>query len=328
MGEILNHVLAFKLPYRRLQAFAAVVLSALFTSADARGQLYKLTQEEMIKYTAGNPYGRFPDGRPKVPDEILEKVKSLCAELAVMTRSGYPSQFYGDLEILNPGKTLVGRAFTMQLMPARGEIASVIQQERKEKGLGYLSHQTALDMLQPGDVIVIDAFGSVPVGGIIGDNLAYYIWKTTGTGFVVDGPIRDLQGIAEFDMPGYYKGAGPGSIHGVMVTGINIPVRIGNTTVMPGDVVLGDREGVTFIPPHLVGQIVEDAEITQIHDEWTRMKFDEGGYKSSDIYSRPRDPELIKEYEEYLKERLDPKVYEEYQQRMKAFRKQMQQPRR
>ena len=89
-----------------------------------------------------------------------------------------------------------------------------------------------------------------------------------------------------------------------MVTGINVPVRIGNTTVMPGDVVLGDREGVYFIPPHLVKDVVDEADITHIHDEWTRKKFDEGKYKSSDIYSSPRDPALIKEYEDYLKQKL------------------------
>jgi 4-hydroxy-4-methyl-2-oxoglutarate aldolase len=167
-------------------------------------------------------------------------------------------------------------------------------------------------MLQPGDVFVADLFGSIPTGGIIGDNLAYYIWKTTGAGFVIDGAIRDLEGISLFDMAGYFRAATPPAIHNVMVAGINIPVRIGNATVMPGDVVLGDREGVYFIPPHLVKEVVDAAEITHIHDEWTRMKFNEGKYKSSEIYGSPRDPALIKEYQDYLKTKLGAERYEEY----------------
>ena len=166
-------------------------------------------------------------------------------------------------------------------------------------------------MLEPGDVLVVDVGGSIGSGGIIGDNLAYYIWKTTGAGFVIDGAIRDLEGIAAFDLAGYFRGATPPAIRNVMVTGINIPVRVGNTTVLPGDVVLGDREGVYFIPPHLVKDIVDAADITHIHDEWTRMKFNEGKYKSSEIYGSPRDPALIKEYEEYLKQKLGAERYEE-----------------
>jgi hypothetical protein len=100
-----------------------------------------------------------------------------------------------------------------------------------------------------------------------------------------------------------------------MVTGINIPVRIGAVTVMPGDVVLGDREGVTFIPPHLVQEVVDAAEITHLHDEWTRKKFDEGKYKSGEIYGSPRDPVLIKEYQDFLKQRLGAERYEEYTKR-------------
>ena len=195
-------------------------------------------------------------------------------------------------------------AVTLQLMPTRADVASVDSAEWRAKGnTGALNHQQALDVLQPGDVIVIDAFGSLAAGGIVGDNLAYYIWKKTGTGFVIDGAIRDLEGISNFDMPGYYRWATPPAISGLMVTGINVPIRIGNTTVMPGDVVFGDREGVNFIPPQAVQRLLDEAKITHIHDEWTRKKFDEGKYKSTDIYSRPSDPALLQEYNEYLKQR-------------------------
>lgn len=285
--------------------FAISILLAL----GAWGQVFTLTREQLIQYTAGNPFDRFPDGRPKVPDSILEKVKGLSAEEAFpLAGRGFPNQFEGNWKVLHPGKKLVGRALTMQLMPARPDVADVDTAARKAKGLGRLTHQTGLDMLQPGDVLVVDAAGGNPVfGGIIGDNLAYYIWKTTGAGFVIDGAIRDLEGIAAFDMAGYYRAAGPAYIVNLMVTGINVPVRIGNTTVMPGDVVLGDREGVYFIPPGQVQKLLDAADVTHIHDEWTRKKFDEGKYKSSEIYGSPSDPALKQEYQEYLKKRQQEK---------------------
>ena len=290
-----------------------VLLAAMLAPAPAQAQAFAWTREQMVQYTSQNPYERFPDGRPKVPDAILEKVRGLSAEevLSIANR-GYPNQFVDGMQVLHPGKKLVGRAFTLQLMPQRADVATAQAAEWKAKGSGPLSHQTAIDMLGPGDVLVVDVFGSMAAGGIIGDNLAYYIWKTTGAGFVIDGAIRDLEGIAAFDLAGYFRGATPPAIRNVMVTGINVPVRIGSTTVMPGDVVLGDREGVYFIPPHLVKDVVDAADITHIHDEWTRLKFDEGKYKSSEIYSTPRDPALLKEYEAFLKLKLGAERYEEY----------------
>src|ERR1022692_4639166 len=139
-------------------------------------------------------------------------------------------------------------------------------------------------------------------GGVIGDNLAYYIMKTTGAGFVIDGAIRDIVGITPFtDLVGYYRAAVPPAIHDLMVTGINVPVHIGNATVMPGDVVFGDPEGVYFIPPSQLKGLIDEADVTHIHDEWAKKKFAEGKYVSSDIYSTPRDPALVKEYQDYLR---------------------------
>ena len=160
-------------------------------------------------------------------------------------------------------------------------------------------------MVQPGDVVVVDLFGKVEGGTIVGDNLFYYLANAAkAAGLVVDGSIRDLEGIAEIDMPAYFRKTHPSAIANVMLTGINVPVRIGGVTVMPGDLVLGDPEGVYFIPPQLVKQAVDNADIVHIHDEWTKKMFATGKYKSSEIYGSPKDPELKKQYEEYLKKRL------------------------
>jgi 4-hydroxy-4-methyl-2-oxoglutarate aldolase len=298
-----------------------VLLATWLVPASSQAQVFTWTREQMVQFTAQNPYERFPDGRPKVPDAVLDKVRGLSAEevLGIASR-GFPNQFVDGLQVLHPGKKLVGRAVTLQLMPLRGDVAAAQAAEWKAKGVAPLSHQSAIDMLQPGDVLVVDVGGSIAAGGIIGDNLAYYIWKTTGAGFVIDGAIRDLEGIAAFDLAGYFRGATPPAIRNVMVTGINVPVRVGGTTVLPGDVVLGDREGVYFIPPHLAKDIVDAADITHIHDEWTRLKFDEKKYKSGEIYGSPKDPALVKEYEDYLKKKLGPERYEEYLKRKSAPR--------
>jgi regulator of RNase E activity RraA len=300
-------------------AFVAVCLLALFAAADARGQINNLTREATLKYTAANPFDRFPDGRPKIPDALLEQFKDMSTE--ELNSAGRPGggsgpsgfgggpavTYTGGWEILHPGKKLIGRAFTLQLMPTRPEIFTVDQAEWKQKGnVVSLSHQSALDMLQPGDVLVVDAGGNLDLGGIIGDNLAFYIWKKTGTGFVIDGAVRDIESIAEFDMPGYFRGAVPGYVTGHMTTGINVPVRIGKATVMPGDLVFGDREGVNFIPPQEVQRLIQAARTTHAHDDWVKSKFEKGQYKSTDVYGSGslHDPELKKEYDEYLKRRL------------------------
>ena len=281
-----------------------VILAGLAVVLPGRAQVFKLTREQMIQYTARNPFDRFPDGRPKVPDPILERVKELSVEEVFGIESkGYPSQYEGKWKIVRPEKKLVGRAVTLLLMPLRPEVAEVdstglpstAPRERQ------VTHQSALNLLQAGDVIVVDAHAIS--GGVIGDNLATYIYSK-GAGFVIDGEIRDLDGIREIDMTGYYREAVPPYLTNCMVAGINIPVTIGRVTVMPGDVVFGDTEGVYFIPPQLVKEVVDRADETHIHDEWTKKKFAEGKYKSTDIYSSPTDPALKKEYEDYLKSHL------------------------
>lgn len=302
----------------RLKQLLPLALLSLTAAPQMSGQVYSLDREQMIRYTADNPFERFPDGRPKVPDELLEKMKGMSSEeMLALSRTGYRNQFEDGWQILHPEKNLVGRAVTVQAMPTRPDVAGVAQENWQAAHQSRLSHQTAIDMLEKGDVLVMDAAG-VEFGGVVGDNLCYYIMTKTGNGFVMDGAIRDLRGVAPFDMTAYFRAAVPPAIHDLMITGINVPIRIGSATVMPGDVVVGDSEGVYFVPPSQVKELVDTAEITHIHDQWTKMKFDEGKYVSSDIYGRPRDPALIQEYEDYLKEKLGAEKYEQYRQRQQA----------
>ncbi|MBL8222251.1 MAG: dimethylmenaquinone methyltransferase [Bryobacterales bacterium] len=285
---------------------ALFLIALLWFASPASAQVFQFTREQMLAFTAKNPYERFSDGRPKVPDTLLEKVKALAAEdiFGVLPGAGYPNQWEGEFRILHPGTKLVGRAVTAQFMPSRPDVADVSEGAAKKKGLGQNANQRVIDMLQPGDVVVVDLFGKVEGGTFVGDNLASAVYAKTKAGMVIDGAIRDLEGIFELPMQAYFRNVHPSAINDVMLTAVNVPVRIGNATVMPGDVVFGDREGVYFIPPHLVEPVVTKAITTKIHDEWTKAKFMTGKYKSSDLYPSPTVPALKKEYEEYLKKKL------------------------
>jgi len=329
-------------------AFAsAAFLAPVLAPTPAKAQLWTWTKDQMVEYTKAWTGDRFPDGRPKVPDALIERAKGLSSEEinvnfgaaapaapADAAAGGAPGgggrgaggagapggggrgagggggtpygQYTDGWQVLHPGKTMAGRVVTMAFMPARPDLDAVVNAKAREKGLPSLNNQYVMDMLVPGDVLVVDLYGKKEGGTIVGDNLFYYIMKAThGGGLVVDGGFRDLDGIAEMDMPCYYKTVHPSAIGGASLAAVNVPIRIGNTTVMPGDIAIGDREGVTFVPPQSLERIVDAADTTHVHDEWTRKKFDEGKYKSSEIYSSPRDQALRDEYNAYLKKRLE-----------------------
>ena len=287
---------------------AMLALCALVLPALSQAQLVTFSKQELIDYTAQNPFARLPDGRPRVPDELLERARGLSSEeiWEVLEDKGYHNQYADGFQILHPGTTMVGRAFTVQFMPLRSDVNHVAEAKAKDHGIPRLTNQTAIDRLEAGDVLVVDLFGKKVDGTIVGDNLFYYVNVAThGGGLVVDGSVRDLDGISEITMPAYFRSADPTPIGNVMLTGINVPIRLGGVTVMPGDLVVGDREGVYFIPPQFVQELLDRADEIHIHDEWTKLKFAQGKYKSSEIYDSPTDPKLQQEYREYLKKRLE-----------------------
>jgi regulator of RNase E activity RraA len=287
--------------HARLVSALLVVATTVCHADPASAQLFQWTPEQLVKYTGKNPYDRFPDGRPKVPDEMLERLKGLIAEevQAVLPSRGFPNQFesLAGWRVLQPTRKMVGRVLTVQFMPARGDVAEVDEADAKARGTSPARNQTAIDMLQPGDVIVADVFGAE--WNFVGNKLAHYIHTTTKTGMIVDGGVYWLERIAETGMQAYFKNSLPTQNMRVMVTGINIPVRIGRTLVMPGDVVLADREGFWFIPPHMVKDVVESGELSKARDDWSLMMLGTGKYTSRQIYG-PLTPELQKQRDEYI----------------------------
>jgi 4-hydroxy-4-methyl-2-oxoglutarate aldolase len=284
---------------------ASLALAILLASVEGgSAQLFQWTPEQLIKYTAKNPYDRFPDGRPKVPDELLTRLKGLIAEevQAVLPAKGFPNQFESrdGWRVLQPDQKMVGRVLTVQFMPTRGDIVEIDEADANAKGTSRARNQTAIDMLQPGDVIVADVFGAN--WNFVGNKLAHYIQTTTKNGMIVDGGVYWLDRIAATGMQAYYKNSFPTQGMNVMVTGINIPVRIGKTLVMPGDVVLADREGLWFIPPHMVKEVVESGEMSKARDDWSLMMLGTGKYTSRQIYG-PLTPELEKQRDDYIFEK-------------------------
>jgi len=284
----------------RFTRIAVLLILCLPVSA----QLLELTKEQMIELTSKNPYARFEDGRPKVPASLLEKARELSAEdcWGVLRGNKYTNQFAGGFDTLKPGRKLAGRAFTAVYMPYRPDLDDLVTAGMRATGFPGRGHQYVIDSLQEGDVLVVDAWGEVP--GFVGDNLATYIEVATKTGgLVIDGGVRDLEGMSDIDTQIYYRFAHPRSVSNFTLVGVNVPVRIGEATVIPGDVVIGDKEGVTFLPPELLERTLERKIEIVIHDDWTKIKLRTGKYKSHEIYGRPRAPELIKEYEEYKAKR-------------------------
>ena len=243
---------------------------------------------------------RGPDGRPVVPGSILERMKQVTIEEAwgVIGGKGYNYQFAGDWQILHPDRTL-GRPRgdrRLRAHPARPGNGRSGRRPRRTAVIGG-QNSWVIDTLEPDDVIVIDLFGKVKFGTFAGDNLGNSIYAKTGTGMVIDGGIRDLQRLYEIPMMSYIRGVDPTAIADVTLLGINVPVRIGlEATCVPGDIVLGTREGVIFIPPHLAEQVVIESEETRMRDAWGHQQLREGNYTPGEI-DREWTPEMTAEFE-------------------------------
>ncbi len=292
---------------RNLQLALSFALILLF-AGEGRAQLGMFSKEQRIEFTREWKGERAEDGRPLVPDSILERLKNTTAEEAwgVLRGARYPNQFASGFQqiVTVPGKRLVGRAVTAVFMPMRPDVNAVINEKGKAEGRSGAGGQNSwvIDTLKPGDVIVVDLFGKIKDGTFMGDNLATSIFTKTGTGVVIDGGVRDLSGISEIKgITGYVRGFDPSAIANVMLVGINVPIRIGETTVMPGDVVLGDPEGVTFIPAHLAEKVADSSENTQLRDEWGHMVLREGKYTPGQIDSR-WSPEMQAEFKKWAEE--------------------------
>jgi len=288
---------------------------ACFSSALLFGQ--QISKEQLIFLTPEWKGERFADGRPKVSDDIIERMKLVTLEEAWATcrGAGYNYQYEGDWQLIHPEGVLVGRAVTATFYPGRPDIHKAIQDKGNADGRVLAPNAWAIDMLQPGDVYVVDQHGAQIDGPTVGDNLGNSIFARSGNGMVYDGPIRDIKGLAEIKgFTSYYKtyhpshhfgstsggGAGPVRLNTTLV-GINTPTRIGAATAMPGDVVLARDGGVLFVPPHLAQQVVETSEIVRLRDLFGHQRLREKKYTAGQIDSRWT-AEIEKDFSQWLKD--------------------------
>jgi 4-hydroxy-4-methyl-2-oxoglutarate aldolase len=293
----------------------------LFSMLSANAQNLTLSREDLIAITPKWEGERFPDGRPKVKDNILERMKKISLEQAwsVLRAEGYPHQYEENWKNIHSGETLVGRVLTAQYMPLRKEVRELLEKKgAKDKRIGDMV-SWPIDMLSKGDVYVADSYGKVENGPIIGDNLGTAIAAKSGNGVVFNGTVRDLDGLSQ--IPGFtsfIRGSHPSYQQEMMLTGINIPIRIGAVTVLPGDIVLGKLDGVIFIPPHLAEKVVKTGELVLLRDEFGHSRLREGKYTPGQIDARWTD-EIEKDFSLWLKTNMNnlPVSKEEIQELLK-----------
>lgn len=264
-----------------------IILS--FSSFFIKAQNLTLSREDLIAITPKWTGERFPDGRPKVSDNILERMKKISLEQAwsVLRGEGYTHQYEENWKNIHAGETLVGRVLTAQYMPLRKEVRELLEKKGAKEGRIGDMVSWPIDMLSKSDVYVADSYGKIDNGPIIGDNLGTSIAAKSGNGVVINGTVRDLEGLGE--IPGFtsfIRGSHPSYQQEMMLTGINIPIRIGSVTVLPGDIVLGKLDGVIFIPPHLAEKVVKTGELVLLRDQFGHQRLREGKYTPGQIDGR------------------------------------------
>lgn len=257
----------------------------IFASA-AEAQQITLTRDQIIAITPEWKGDRLPDGRPHISDNILNRLKNISIEEAwgVLRNSGYNNQFEGDWMILWPDKVLVGRALTVQYLPKRPDFDKIIREKGKAENRIGNFNSWPIDMLQPGDIYVADSYGKIVDGTLIGDNLGNSIYAKSKNGVIFYGSVRDTEGLEKIEgFNAWIKGYDPSYIQEMMLGGINIPIRIGRATVLPGDAVLAKKGGVVFIPAHLVENVVINAEFIALRDAFGHQRLKEGKYTPGQI---------------------------------------------
>jgi len=204
-----------------------------------------------------------------------------------------------------PDEVICGRVLTAQYLPSHPAYDAAIKAQGKREGRIGDENSWPIDMLQPGDVYVADCFGKILDGTLIGDNLGNSIFAKSGNGVIFNAGVRDLEGLEEIEgFNAWYKGADPSFLREVMLTGINVPIRIGDAVACPGDIVLAKKEGIIFIPPHMVEQVVTSSERTRVRDMFGHMRLKEGTYTPGQI-DGAWSQEINEDFNNWLRENVD-----------------------
>ncbi len=286
-------------------SIALAFLAMLAASIPGHAQLDLFSKEQRIEFTPDWHGDRFPDGRPNVRDSVLGRLKNVTADEAwdILQNAGYHNQFEGGWRVINPGVRMVGRVVTAVFMPHRPDVDSVIRANGKKESRIGAENSWIIDILKPGDVLVVDLFGKIRYGTIIGDNLATAIFSKSHNALIVNGAVRDVTGIQQIaGFQVYTRGVDPSALENVMLTGINTPIRIGDVTVMPGDIAIGDPEGITFVPPQLAEKLADETEMDHMIDEWGHAMLRDSKYTPGQIDAKWT-TKMIEEFNTWLEKR-------------------------
>lgn len=244
---------------------------------------------ELIYLTSQWKGERFEDGRPKIPDAIIERAKKIGIEEAwqVLYNEGYKNQFEGNWKMVHDNVPVVGRVVTARYSPTRPDIEALIKERGKNEGRTGNTNAWPIQVLQKGDVYVAEAFGKIAQGTLIGDNLGASIFNKTSNGVIFDGAARDLSGLAQIKgFNAYVRDFHPSFLEEVVLIGLNSPIRIGGAVVLPGDLVLSEREGVLFIPAHMAEKVVATAEFIAVRDRFSKDVLKAGTFTAGQIDSQ------------------------------------------
>jgi regulator of RNase E activity RraA len=315
--------------------FACAALTAMLLASAASAHEGFQSRDEVIHETPAWTGERFADGRPRVPDAILDRMKTVTMEEAWQTLrdAGFLNQYEDGWYTIFPDKVLIGRALTSGWMPGRPDILKVIEEDGKADKRQGATNAWPVDMLQQRDVLVTDHFGLKKDGPSIGDNVGNAIYARSGNGIVYDGAVRDINGLKElpnfvsfvrsYDPSHHFGRLAEGNLLNSTLVAINGPTRIGGVLAMPGDVILGRDGGVMFIPPQLALKVVQDSERTRMHDIFGHQRLSEKKYTAGQI-DAVWSPPIESDFTQWLKQNIDklpvgrPQVQEYIDEREKA----------
>ena len=249
------------------------IIGLLFLSIFSSGYVHAQTisKDELIFLTSQWKGERFADGRPKVPDDLLVRARDIGIDDAwtVLKNLGYTNQFEGGWKMVNDSTPVIGRAVTAMYLPSRPDVEASIKERGLKEGRKGNTNSWPIDVLTKGDVYVADGFGKIAGGTLIGSTLGNSIYSKSGNGVIFNGSARDLEGLSQIKgFNAFVRDFHPSFLEGMVLMGLNTPIRLGSAIVLPGDLVIANREGVLFIQAQLAEQVVSTSEFVTLKDKF------------------------------------------------------------
>ncbi len=195
-----------------------------------------------------------------VSDDLLEAFRGVsnATVLGQLGRRGYEKVYMLGVESLAKGRRLVGRAVTLQYLPSRPDLQSVIATGQHGEGFNETPRWQALETLRKGDVLVADAMGQSKTS-TGGDVVFSRILTQDAEGLVTDGAVRDGHKVINYGYPVFAGGSTPTvGEPNILPWQVNEPIQCGGVLVWPGDIIMGDDDGVVVLPSHLAAEIYDD----------------------------------------------------------------------